>query len=92
MRGCETGDFLPSEYPFWRVRKLKDECPSLKTSWRAKCIWPALEDGMTLDAWNKAALDREKEGGRPRPEGVPSQYPCELRKKGYIALEPVESA
>lgn len=92
MRGCSTGRFLESEYPSWKVRKLKDECPSLKTSWRAKYTWPALRDGMTLKEWNDEALAREFRGKRPCPEGVPTQYPCELLKKGYIALEPVESA
>lgn len=90
MRGCSTGRFLESEYPSWRVRKLKDECPSLKTSWRAKYTWPALRDGMTLKEWHTAAQEIDPRG--KKSEGVPTQYPCELAKKGYIKLEPVEPA
>lgn len=90
MRGCSTGRFLKKEYPSWRVRKLKDECPSLKTSWRAKYTWPALRDGMTLKEWHTAAQEIDPRG--KKSEGVPTQYPCELLKKGYIELEPVEQA
>ena len=90
MRGCSTGRFLESEYSSWRVWKLKDECPSRKTSWRAKYTWPALQDGMTLKEWDIAAREIDPRG--KKSEGVPTQYPCELRKKGYIDLEPVEQA
>ena len=90
MSVCDSGHLPKSEYPRWRVKILNPACPSRKGTYREQYNWPALRDGMTVKEWDVEVRKVDPRG--PLTEGVPTPYPCECVKNGYIALEPVEPA